>query len=85
MKGLKFQWLDDVHKKELEAILVSIWNLLPLLPFNPDLESHIFIDALTFQFGYCFLLPCKDRQFSVIHCGSTGIKPHRVKYKPYDL
>ena len=85
MKGVKFNWIQDVHKKVLEAIYVSIRNLLPLSPFNLDLKSHVYTDAFTVGFRYCLLQLRPDSKLNFVSFWSTSIKGHQMKYKPYDL
>ena len=85
MKGVKFDWDPAVHGMELEVIKRQMKELLPLSPFDPDLPSHVFTDASLLGFGYCLLQLRKDQGWNIICSGTTGIKEHQTKYKPYDL
>jgi len=85
MKGVRFDWNPAVHGVELEAIKCQMKELLPLSPFDPSLPSHIFTDASLLGFGYCLLQLRDDQGWNVICSGSTGIKEHQKKLKPYDL
>ena len=66
MKGVKFNWLKDVHEKELETILISIRNLLLLSPFDPDLKSHVYTNTSTVGFSHCLLQLKKEGKFNVV-------------------